>query len=58
MTYHILREELMKTEDEVKGRELNMAWQRISKVSIPRQKDSDLMIVQCYLNFLSISLST
>lgn len=32
MTYHILREELMRAEDEVKGRELNLAWQRISKV--------------------------
>lgn len=40
MTYHILREELMRAEDEVKGRELNLAWQRISKVvklSTPHQ---------------------
>ncbi|XP_067928055.1 serine/arginine repetitive matrix protein 2-like [Watersipora subatra] len=30
-TYHILREELLRAEDEVKGRDLNLAWQRISK---------------------------
>lgn len=33
-TYHILREELMRTEDETKGRELNLAWQRISRVRL------------------------
>jgi len=30
MTYHILREELMKNEDEEKARELELAWRRIT----------------------------
>lgn len=34
MTYHILREELMKTEDELRGRQLQDAWVTISKVKL------------------------
>lgn len=33
MTYRILREELMKVEDEVRGRDLNHAWQCLQQVN-------------------------
>lgn len=40
MTYHILREELMKTEDETRGRELQHAWQCLNKRK-PKSKHDD-----------------